>query len=206
MQTELQTTVPSADSNSVPHMDEEGLAYFVDVAQRSRCYLEYGSGGSTLFAANVAKVPAIISIESDKKWVDKVKAKIAMPHRGIYIEHCDIGEVTEWGTPKGREKMENFWRYSAQPWQTARARQLVPDTVLIDGRFRVACFLTTLINARIGTTALFDDYLDRPHYFVVEEFCPLVAKRGRMGIFSATRSFSVPTICEQLARYSVVSQ
>ena len=44
-----------------------------------------------------------------------------------------------------------------------------PDVVLIDGRFRVACFLYALIHTKPGTVIIFDDYADRPEYHVVEE-------------------------------------
>ena len=33
------------------------------------------------------------------------------------------------------------------------------DCVLVDGRFRVCCFLTSLKNAEQGTRIIFDDYV-----------------------------------------------
>ena len=166
-----------------PHMDELGLACFKEKVKNSKCYLEYGSGGSTIFAANTVKVPSIISVETDKKWNENVKLSIDNPTSSLFIEYCDIGEVAEWGKPKNQDKIENFWQYSFQPWDTAIKNTLVPDTVLIDGRFRVSAFLTSLLCSRVGTILLFDDYFNRPHYFVVEEFCQLHERHGRMGVF-----------------------
>ena len=37
--------------------------------------------------------------------------------------------------------------------------KLVPDLILIDGRFRVCCFLSSLKYGNVGTKILFDDYL-----------------------------------------------
>ncbi len=198
--------VPTISSvvQPLPHMDAEGLGCFKEALAVSRCYLEYGAGGSTLYAANVANVPTIVSIESDIDWKTKVVESISGSKSKIYIEHWDIGEVGEWGNPKNRSKITNYWGYMAQPWRIARSNNLVPDTVLVDGRFRVASFLFSLLSAQIGTTILFDDYLDRPAYFVVEEFCQPVRNRGRMGVFLATRNFSVTDICEKIARYSIV--
>jgi len=188
----------------VPHMDEEGLSCFKEALAVSRCYLEYGSGGSTIYAANVAHVPTVLSTESDVTWRNRVLESISDASRSkVHVEYWDIGEVAEWGYPKDQSKIGNYWGYMAQPWRVAKEQNLVPDTVLIDGRFRVACFLFSLLSARIGTKILFDDYLDRPHYFVVEQFCQLKATRGRMGLFSATKDFSITDICENIAKYSI---
>ena len=40
---------------------------------------------------------------------------------------------------------------------------------MIDGRFRVASFLTTLKKSKKGTKIIFDDYKSRPQYHVVEK-------------------------------------
>jgi hypothetical protein len=86
----------------------------------------------------------------------------------------------------------------------ARHRSLAPDTVLIDGRLRVAFFLYSLVSARVGTGILFDDHLDRPQYFVVEKFCSLESRHGRMGSFTTTKHFSIPDICDAIAQYWLV--
>jgi hypothetical protein len=54
---------------------------------------------------------------------------------------------------------------------------------MIDGRFRVACFLTSLIYAQPQTVILFDDYEDRPVYHVVEKHLKPVLMAGRMAKF-----------------------
>jgi hypothetical protein len=45
------------------------------------------------------------------------------------------------------------------PWRRGAVK---PDLVLIDGRFRLACFLHPLLAAAPGTPILFDDYTNRP--------------------------------------------
>jgi hypothetical protein len=87
----------STNISPTPSMDELGLSYFKEAVNNSKCYLEYGSGGSTIFAANVAKVPSVISVESDKKWNENVKSSVDNSISNLYIEHCDISEVIEWG-------------------------------------------------------------------------------------------------------------
>jgi hypothetical protein len=188
----------------LPSMDGEGLKFFQEVVKRSQCYVEYGSGGSTAYAVTVAHVPIVISVESDLKWHQKLVESLDGVNSRLYLHHCDIGEVREWGAPKNRDRIDDFWKYMVSPWRVARLNHVVPDTVLIDGRFRVASFLFSLLNARAGTLFLFDDYFDRPYYFVVEEFCRLHERHGRMGVFVASMNFSFAEICEKIAQYSIV--
>ena len=60
---------------------------------------------------------------------------------------------------------------------------MIPDTVLIDGRFRVCCFFTCLKFAKEGTIIIFDDYFDRPYYHIVEKYLDIHQKCGRQAIF-----------------------
>ena len=87
------------------------------------------------------------------------------------------------------------------PWEIARASNIVPDTVFIDGRFRVASFLYTLVAARAGTTILFDDYVKRPEYHVVEEFCRVESTHGRLAVFRASPSWDPVQMSARLAQY-----
>ena len=187
-----------------PHMDPDGLARFQSAVASSRCYLEYGSGGSTIYANTIARVPAIITVESDRAWAQRVAAALDKQASRIFIAHCDIGETGAWGAPTNTDKAHNFWQYMVAPWDLAKKHGQVPDTVLIDGRFRVASFLYSLLASRVGTTILFDDYFDRPEYFVVEEFCALESRHGRMGVFIASPHFSTIELVRKVAQYSSI--
>ena len=50
------------DLSLVPVMDVKGLEFFQSAITRSKVFLEYGCGGSTAYAANVAGVESIISV------------------------------------------------------------------------------------------------------------------------------------------------
>jgi hypothetical protein len=193
-------------SGMLPWMDEGGLKFFVKVTALCECYLEYGCGGSTVYAANTAQIPHIISVDTDRNWIEKVTDLISNKNIKFYIEHCDLGEVGDWGMPLHKDKIDDFWMYMALPWHIAKEQNLTPDIVLIDGRFRVASFLYTLLAAQEGTTILFDDYLDRPGYFVVENFCRLQERHGRMGVFVVEKGFSYPEIVKRIAQYAIQPQ
>lgn len=197
-------TMSTAPPQLTPHMEPEGLRCLEEFVKNTQCFLEYGSGGSTVYVTKDLRVPVVISVESDKQWIERVRDALGATDGKLILDYCDLGQVGEWGNPVNQEKISEFWRYPALPWQRARQFALVPDTVLIDGRFRVASFLTSLVSARVGTKILFDDYFDRPSYFVAENFCQVVERRGRMAVFVTTRSFSTPEICEKIAQYSVL--
>ena len=192
----------SSELNLQPSMDEGGLNFFTDAMTKSNCFLEYGCGGSTVYAANVARVKTIISVDTSKDWVDTVCKSLTHTKTKYHVTHCDLGEIKEWGFPINRAHSVHFWRYMVMPWKKANELNLVPDTILIDGRFRVASFLYSLLSARTGTLLMFDDYLNREPYFVVEKFCKLQEKHGRMGVFYADRNYSITDLVSTIAEYS----
>lgn len=188
----------------LPLMDGEGLDYFRRAMQSSKCLLEYGCGGSTVYAANVANVERIISVESDKAWAQKVTASIRSARSQSNVIHCDIGPVGGWGYPASSESINSFWQYMAAPWEVAASKRCLPDTVLIDGRFRVASFLYTILVCTEGTMIMFDDYFDRPEYHIVEEFIPYRERCGRMAVFEAKKNYNLHKMVQQIAKYSVI--
>ena len=190
----------TASLPSEPHMDSEGLSRFKAALEKSTCYLEYGCGGSTQYACNVAQVATVVSVDTSKPWVEMVASSVAKSASRTILNYCDLGPVGDWGTPVDRQKIDEFWRYPAAPWQTATLREAIPDTVLIDGRFRVASFLYSLSAARVGTTILFDDYFDRPRYHVVERFCRITERHGRMAVFVAQHAYAETELLSALAR------
>jgi hypothetical protein len=185
-----------------PSMDEDGLKYFAQAVAKSECLAEYGCGGSTVYAATTANLKAIISVDTSKVWVEKVNYQLSRSKSLLILLHCDLGEVEDWGYPKSRDKSQDFWRYMVTPWHVAKLNHLTPDLVLIDGRFRVASFLYSLVSADVGTVIMFDDYLNRSEYFIVEKFCPLFERHGRMGVFVVEKNYSVSEIVSVIAQYS----
>jgi hypothetical protein len=86
-------------------------------------------------------------------------------------------------------------------WQ----EKISPDLVLIDGRFRVFCFLTSVKFAPVGTKILFDDYINRPFYHVVEEFCERIDTCGRQALFEVSQSAKKKVSDEILSTFQNVT-
>ncbi len=87
-------------------------------------------------------------------------------------------------------------------WKRLARAGLTPDLVLIDGRFRVACFLTTLLQARPGTIVLFDDYVGRnERYGQVETYVQPDRLVERMAVFTVPHELPVHDIALDLATF-----
>ncbi|MAO75600.1 MAG: hypothetical protein CL699_04770, partial [Chloroflexi bacterium] len=94
----------------------------------------------------------------------------------------------------------HFDIYTSSIWNRAEK----PDVVLIDGRFRVACFLKSLLHAPPNTVILFDDYINRPHYHVVEEFLTPDQTCGRQASFIVPQNINKEKIEEMYNQFLIV--
>lgn len=130
-----------------------------------------------------AGVPSIHSVDSDKGLLEALLRKSEKSASKLHAYHGDLGMSGDWGFPLNNESSEKWPLYSAGVWATLLRENARPDLILIDGRFRVACFLASCWFAKEGTVILFDDYQDRPHYHVVERHIKPSLQVGRMALF-----------------------
>lgn len=144
--------------------------------------LEYGSGGSTFLAAELAK-RKVFSVESDQAWSDEIAASIRhhQPTKKVFVHYVDVGPTREWGFPKNARSYPQFPDYPLSVWDHPEFEH--PDVVLIDGRFRTACFLTVQFKITRPITLLWDDYGNRKYYHSIEQLVKPVEIVGRMARF-----------------------
>ena len=145
---------------------------------KSSVYAEYGCGQSTYWVLKNTSAK-ILSVDTSIEWVNKIKKLNVYNSNRIKLKHVDLGEVKSWGFPKDYKKRDYFFEYTNWIW----TQKVSPEVILIDGRFRVCCFFTSLKFAKAGTVILFDDYLDRPKYHIVENFLNIHEKYGRQVAF-----------------------
>ena len=151
---------------------------FKDVLKTSKIFGEYGCGSSTEWVLKNTNAD-IVSVDSSKVWVDKISSGNTAYKKRLKLKYVDLGEVENWGRPVGYEKSYNFINYFNWIWN----QDILPDTVLIDGRFRVCCFLTSIKYGKENTKIIFDDYNNRPYYHVVEKFVKKKQSYGRQALF-----------------------
>ncbi len=169
-------------------LPEDAAAWLHEVYAGARVILEYGSGGST-FVALRAGAEWVMSVESDPDWAARMVMAIG-DDAHARIHFADIGAVGDWGRPKGTEAQQRFHTYATAVWDAPWFR--APDVVLVDGRFRVACFLTVMIRTTRPVTVLFDDYVMRPEYQWIEDLVPVASYAGRMAQFDIVPGMAFP--------------
>ncbi len=152
---------------------------FKKYVKQSKNYLEYGSGKSTVWTAKNTN-SKIFSIETDREWVSKTLNSLdKSDSKKVNLKYIDIGKVGNHGRPFSFQNHFNFTKYTDYFWD----KKIKPDFILIDGRFRVCSFLTCLKYAGKDTPILFDDYIERKYYHIVEEFIKISEINSNQALF-----------------------
>lgn len=162
----------------------------IDVLEKylSMCnvYFEYGAGGSTCLASKYPNIGYIYSVESNEEWVYKVQVlpivKDRVDKKQIEFRVMDInGNPNLWGYPFDLGKKSNWPVYSSQISRVPPDN--CPDLVFIDGRFRVACIVMSLLSCPDDTNICVHDFNDRPYYHCVNEFIDVIEKVDTLIVF-----------------------
>ena len=166
-------------NNKIDFGSKKSNLYFKKCLKSSKFYLEYGSGASTFFAKKNKK--KFISLEADKSFYSFLKRNIKQ------IKYLDIGPTKYFSIPLLpvciiKKKINYYSNYITNIYNS---QGVIPDLILIDGRFRI---LTTLKIIRFlkkkkakNITIIIDDYLVREHYKNIENIIT-VQLVGRFGI------------------------
>mmetsp|Transcript_142396 Transcript_142396/g.246688 ORF Transcript_142396/g.246688 Transcript_142396/m.246688 type:complete len:260 (-) Transcript_142396:211-990(-) len=181
---------------------------------KSTKYLEFGSGGSTAAALKYPNLKSIQSVENYPPWVQKMKTRndvqeAELSGRLKFIVH-DIGPVTQYGYPASTGinegfpvadefAKENFPKYCKT--EDLDMEQL--DFVLVDGRFRVNCFLNVLKYAGPDTRIAIHDYF-RGIYHIIENFADKVEYAGSLNIFKVHANIDQDELAKTISKYEVV--
>ncbi len=165
---------------------EEVSDWVRDHYAAAKVILEYGSGGSTVLASEMTG-KTVFTVENDKRWLRALQAYLdqAGMVSPVHLHLVTIGKIGKWGRPLNSEGHRRYHRYPLSVWDLPEFKQ--PDLVLIDGRFREACFYATMLRCVKKTVVLFDDYANRPSYQHVERFAKPVEIRGRMAKFELSK-------------------
>lgn len=150
---------------------------FRRIVNEGRNYAEYGVGLSTIYVLTETR-NAVRSVDTSAIWIESTVNAVGTRRR-LEAVHVDLGPVGDWGRPIDYRERHRIVEYLEAPF----ASGFRPDCVLIDGRFRVASFLTALLRCESGSNIIFDDYTNRLHYHVVEEVCRPVETFGRQALF-----------------------
>lgn len=186
-----------------PAMPDAVVDWLESRLRGTRCFLEYGAGGSTRLAASLG-VPRIVSVESDLAFAKAVRKLVVNSGSDSILDMlvANIGNTGDWGSPVDFSEFRRWPEYSLGVWDFMRKKKLMPELILIDGRFRMGCFLASLMDAVPGTVILFDDYGDRPEFYgQAEAYLKPVEVVDRSAVFEVPDLLPRPKIARALARY-----
>lgn len=194
---------PPLEVPSRPHMPDEVAAFLEAELKKASCFLEYGSGGSTVLAASLG-VPRIVSVETNLKFARAVRNEVLKVRSKsvLHIITMNFGPTKDWGVPETFDHFLQWPAYPLRPWEFLREHDVSPDLVLVDGRFRVASFLASLLEARPGTTIIFDDYLlRREEYRRAEAILKPAKLIEKTAVFVVPEAISTRDVAWELARH-----
>jgi hypothetical protein len=169
---------------ALPDEIKQWLIDYLKINPQGLDILGYGTGGSTfLFSDNPSNF--VFACETSAQWLDHVTAEMKSLGRYNFLPlHMNIGSTISWGQPTSFARQCHLFE-KAVTFPSAKCIELgfSPDFILVDGRFRVACFIEALRVGKDDSLILVDDYFDRKEYHVIEELCGVKRKIGRAALF-----------------------
>ena len=175
----------------------------------SSFYLEFGCGGST-FLMLYTTFAHIFSVESDKKFINKISynniIKQGLQEGRLDFHHIDIGKTGAWGYPVNDSKKQNYPLYSQQIFNTMPQNIIDSiDTIFIDGRFRVACTLNSILYCNKNCKILIHDFFNREHYHIVLEFLDVIERAETLGVFAIKNNIDISRIKNLIEKYQFIT-
>ena len=132
----------SIDISENLSFSNETNEFFKNEICKHKSYLEYGSGSSTIFLPKQKNLK-LVSVESNYYFANHLKKII----KNLTILNPNIGLTGFWGYPLFfKNSYKKGFKYVNSPWEALELNYM-PNVVLIDGRYRVACALNILLKA-----------------------------------------------------------
>lgn len=183
-----------------PAMTRDEIVVLMSFYASARSYVEFGCGGSTFLAAKTVK-ERVITVDSDQTWLSKVAVACASENTKVRPEmvFVDVGPVKEFGYPADESQREAWPQYHEQVWSVPEASSA--DLYMVDGRFRLACFLQVLLHAPADAVILIHDYVTRPSYHFVEQFTRELCRVDELAAFQRRADFPSARAEELLLRH-----
>lgn len=168
----------------IMHKDEKLL--LKKYLRNSKFHLEFGIGGSTIFSL-IESNAQIFAVDSDKKWIDFMTSyKIIKKNlqKRLFVYYENIGATKSWGFPIDNENKALFSNFSKNIFNKIESNKIT--SVLVDGRFRVACTLQTLLNCtNKNLVIIIHDYSLRDEYKIVENFLIPIENTNTLYVFKS---------------------
>ena len=108
---------------------------FKSEVKTATVYAEYGVGKSSIWVLQNTSAQ-VLAVDTSEHWINHVRTQAKAADR-FDVTWVDLGPIGWAGRPNNFDRRSQFKDYIQSVW----SRTAEPDLVLVDGRFRVACFL-----------------------------------------------------------------
>jgi hypothetical protein len=189
-------------------MSEGEIALFDKYIKHSKNYLEFGSGGSTIRALLKSRTK-VYSVDSDIKWINKLRAYFLirlMELRRLKFLFVFIGNTSNWGYPINNDQIFLFPNYSAQVFKKVKKEKI--DLIFIDGRFRVACVLKSVLECYLNRKLkiIIHDFWVRPCYHIVLNYLIEIERANTIGVFKIMENIDLDSVARDYEIYKFIPE
>jgi hypothetical protein len=191
----------ASNISTLPNLPRKELTCLQDHLTRTRCFLEFGSAGGTVLAARTG-VRRVYSVDTQALFLKHLSAYVLSMYPDCRLRTCliNIDIAKRCRHPLRQPKPAMRSDYFTKPWSRLSHDSEKPDLIFIAGRFRVACFLSTMLMARPGAIIIFADYTKHRHYRAVEKFISPTRTVGRFALFRTPRYIHAKSIAMALCQ------
>eukprot|EP01031_Cornospumella_fuschlensis_P024362 gene24362-29447_t len=198
IQTETERQVVASSNQEMLMRDKEKILLYRNLLNAS-VYFEYGCGGSTELACANNPNLEIHSIDTSDHWIKAVKENKCIQEgiekQRVHMTWVDIGELTSFGYPATEAKKHQWPHYS----ESIKKLGGKVDFVLIDGRFRVASFLKSLLYTNSSKTKIaVHDFFYRPPYYGVLKYADVVDCQDQLIILQGKPHYDQKELLDDL--------
>ncbi|WP_236975242.1 hypothetical protein [Membranihabitans maritimus] len=178
--------------------------FFDRYIKNAQHYLEFGIGGSTIRALLKSKA-RISSVESNPEWLAKMREYRIVKHaeqtKRLEIDFIDIGKTGHIGFPANEGERDKFPDYSSRIFHENDLSGV--DCVLIDGRFRVACALQTILHCHRNPNLhmTIHDIWSRSYYHGILKYLIEIERVDRIGVFRIREHIDIEQLKTEYDKY-----
>lgn len=173
-------------------LTENERLFFLLILATSKKYLEFGMGGSTLLAFNTLSIEKIVSVEHNFDWFKRISEFNGIKNeerKRIFLEYIDLGKLI-----KNRPLKQNIKKFSDYSSLVFQKFENDYDFVFIDGMFRVACVLQTILNCKKDTKILIHDINYQIKYHIVYKYLEVIYSIDTMVLFCIKKYINIEEV------------
>lgn len=177
---------------------------FLRTIKDSKYYLEFGMGGSTIKVIQNSKAQ-VYSVESSSEWISHMRAyrlvRRMEKRKRLQVCYVNIGPTGKWGFPATNSFPDLFPPYSSSVFDITNNEKI--DIVFIDGRFRIACTLKTIMECRQNSELkiLIHDFWNRSIYHILLRYLEELESADTLGVFKIRKDVDLELVKNDYEQY-----